>query len=229
VEYKSDQDGMTYGVTGDAKGDGWWFQINNDLIYHSDSATGKVEKIKTPFGRQGAPFLKPSDMSDKEYLDIVFGIGSVRGGAQMPRRGKSDATGDSIWVGNWGGNNLMRIDTKTKKMELYEAPYVGMLPYDVHVDPKGRVWVALQNSDDIARFDPDTKKWTIYPLPTKGVSARSIVAVERPNGSIEVAVPANDASRVIKLIPGTAAEYEALKKRYGTTTASIRRAAPRPG
>ena len=215
-EFKSLKEGMTYGIAGDAKGDGWWAQINTDRMYHADRAAGKVEEIAVPFGWQGAAFLQPGDMTRKEYLDVVFGIGGVQGGAQMPRRLKPDPKGDSVWVGNWAGNNLMRVDTTTLKLEFYPAPYAGMMPYDVGIDSQRRVWVGIQNGDEVARFDPDTKAWTLYPLPTKGVSARSIMVVERA-GRIEVVVPANDANKVIRLIPGTAADARALKERYRGT------------
>ena len=212
-EFRSLKDGMTYGVAGDAHGDGWWAQINTDRVYHVDRATRKVSEISVPFSWQGAAFLKAGDMTQKEYVDVVFGVGSVRGGAQMPRRMKADLKGDSVWVGNWAGNSLMRIDVRTHRLEINPAPYAAMLPYDVGVDSQHRVWVGIQNGDDIAQFDPDTKRWTIYPLPTRGVSARSLMVVERA-GRVEVVVPANDANKVIRLIPGTAADSAALRRLY---------------
>jgi streptogramin lyase len=212
-EFKSLQDGMTYGVAGDADGNGWWAQINEDRIYYTDRAKGTVGEIDLPFSWQGSSFLKPGDMSEQEYNDVVFGVGSVRGSAQMPRRLKADLKGNSVWVGNWAGNNLMRIDTKTRKLEFNPAPYEAMMPYDVGIDSQQRVWVGLQNGDEIARFDPATQRWTLYPLPTRGVSARSLDVVERA-GHVEVIVPANDAMKAIRLVPRSASEAQAMRKQY---------------
>jgi streptogramin lyase len=71
----------------------------------------------------------------------------------------------------------------------------------------------MQNGDEVGRFDPATKTWTIYPLPTKGVSPRSLEVIER-DGQVEVGLPANDASKVIRLIARTQADVELLKKRF---------------
>lgn len=208
----SPADGMTYGVTGDREGNGWWVQINADTIVYVDRKTGKVGEIEMPFTWAGAPSLRPGDMSKAEYLDMVPGIQQIQGNSQMPRRLKADMNADVVWIGNWAGDSLIKVDTKTKKTVYYPAPSPGMMPYDVAIDSQHRVWVGLQNGDEIARFDPDTEKWTIYPLPTKGVSARSISVIER-DGHVEVVVPANDAHKVIP-IARTEDDVAAPKARY---------------
>lgn len=204
---------MTYGVAGDASGNGWWAQINNDVVGYVELPAGKVGELQIPFSWQGAPFLKPGDMSEQEYFETSVGVGGVRGGAQMPRRLKGDLNGDDVWVANYSGNNLMRINSTSKKTTYYPAPEFGMAVYDVGIDHLHRVWVGLQNGDEIGRFDPDTRAWTIYPLPTRGVSARSLVVVES-NGRTEVVVPANDAQKVIRMIVRTPQDLKELKSKY---------------
>jgi sugar lactone lactonase YvrE len=212
-QFKSLSQGFTYGVAGDREGNGWWSQINSDIICHVDRKTGKVWELKLPFTWGGAPFLKPGDMTKEEFLKITVGIQGFQGNTQMPRRLKADLNADAVWIGNWSGNNLMRIDTKTKEFKFFPAPAAGMSPYDVGIDSSHRVWVGLQNGDEVARFDPDTEKWTIYPLPTKGVSPRNLMLVER-EGHIEILLPANDAHKVVRLLPRTAEDAAGLKKRY---------------
>jgi virginiamycin B lyase len=212
-QIRSISDGFTYGVAGDREGNGWWAQINLDLIVYANRATGEVAEIQLPFIWGGAPYLKPGDMSKDEYLNIVQGLAGARGNAQMPRRMKADLKDDAVWVANFTGNNLMRIDTKTRKLSYFPVPNDGMNPYDVGVDSSHRVWVGMQNGDEVGRFDPATKTWTIYPLPTKGVSPRSLEVIER-DGHVEVGLPVNDASKVIRLIARTQADVELLKKRF---------------
>jgi virginiamycin B lyase len=210
-QFKSLSQGFTYGVAGDREGNGWWSQINSDIICHVDRKTGKVWEIKLPFTWGGAPFLKPGDMTQDEFLKITVGIQGYQGNTQMPRRLKADLNGDSVWIGNWSGNNLMRIDTKTKQFKFYPAPAAGMSPYDVGIDSSHRVWVGMQNGNEVGRFDPNTEQWTIYPLPTRGVSPRNLMLVER-EGRIEIMLPANDANKVVRLIPRTAEDVATMKK-----------------
>lgn len=212
--FRSPTDGMIYDVAGDRDGNGWWANINKDILTRGDRATGKVTEFKLPFSWHGAPFLRPGDMSQEEFLNITVGVGPVpHGGSQMPRRMASDPNADVIWVANWGANMLMRVDTKTNKMTEFAPPYAGMNVYEPDVDANHKVWVGLQNGDEVARFDPDTGKWTIYPLPTKGVSPRGLTVTDR-NGKLEVMIPALAAHKVIKLMPGSAAAAAKLKALY---------------
>ncbi|MBK7903804.1 MAG: hypothetical protein IPJ97_13335 [Proteobacteria bacterium] len=148
-QFRSLREGMTYGVAGDASGNGWWAQINNDVVGYVELPAGKVGELQIPFSWQGAPFLKPGDMSEQEYFETSVGVGGVRGGAQMPRRLKGDLNGDDVWVANYSGNNLMRINSTSKKTTYYPAPEFGMAVYDVGIDHLHRVWVGLQNGDEI--------------------------------------------------------------------------------
>jgi streptogramin lyase len=212
-QFKPISDGMTYGVAGDRDGNGWWAQINADIIGHVNRASGKVSEIHLPFTWEGASFLKSGDMSEDEYRRIHPGIGGGYGNSQMPRRMRADLRADVVWVANYAGNNLMRIDTKTRDIAFVRAPAVGMNLYDVGVDRAHRVWVGLQNGDEVARFDPNSNSWTLFPLPTRGVSARSLVVVER-DGHEEIILPSNDAHKVVRLIPRTAAQAAAVVRRY---------------
>jgi streptogramin lyase len=212
-QFKSLREGFTYGVAGDAAGNAWWAQIGIDVISYVDASTGKVGQIQLPFTWGSASFLKPGDMEKQEFIEIGGGVGPDAAGVQMPRRIKADLHGDALWVANYAGNNLLRVDTRTRETKFYAAPMPGMATYDVGIDRLHRVWAGLQNGDEVARFDPDSAKWTIYSLPVKGISPRSLVVVER-DGQTEVVIPANDANRVMRMIVRTEADVAELRRKH---------------
>ena len=93
--------------------------------------------------------MKPGDFADGEEIPQP-GIG----GKQSPRRPFADPNSTAVWVPNFYGNTLLRIDTKTKELKYYPVPSAGMNPYEAQVDSKHHVWVTFQNSDEMGRFDP---------------------------------------------------------------------------
>src|SRR5262249_4912481 len=143
---------LTYGVAGDSDGNGWWMGVNEDIIVHGEAATGKVTEIKLP-EQLPAEFVKPGDFGAEEDIPRR-GLG----GKQSPRRPSADLAGNAVWIPNFYGNTLVKIDTKTKAVKYYKLPYAAMNPYEAMVDSKHRVWVSFQNSDEMGRFDPDQEK-----------------------------------------------------------------------
>ena len=110
------QPGRTYGAAGDRDGNGWWTQIGIDVIGRGDLATGRSSEIRLP--ARLPSFVRDGDFS-LEYLAIYAGRGR---GLQAPRRPAADlATGD-VWVPNYAGNNLLRIDVDTLETTYYPLP-----------------------------------------------------------------------------------------------------------
>jgi streptogramin lyase len=193
TQFKSPTAGLTYGIAGDREGNGWWMGVNDDIIVRSDVSTGKVLEIKLP-PTPPAEYLKPGDFAPGEDIPQP-GIG----GKQSPRRPYADLNGTALWVPNFYGNTLLRIDTRTSELKYFAVPYPGMNPYEAAVDSKHRVWVTFQNSDEMGLFDPQTRSWTIYSWPTKGMAQRQNHMLER-DGVLQFVSASGPAHRVGRMV-----------------------------
>lgn len=204
TEFRSVGSAMTYGITGDRDGNGWWMGVNEDVIEYSDSATGKVSSFTLP-EIPLAEYLKPGDITERIPLTGV-------GGKLSPRRPRADHTTADVWVPNWFGNTLVHIDATTKKATHLPVPYPAMNPYEVDVDSRHGVWVSFQNGDDVGRYDPLTGQWTIFTWPTRGTAQRQNNVVER-NGVVEVIGALGPATKLSRMVMRTSSEIDALRAR----------------
>ena len=204
-------DGQTYGVAGDANGNGWWANWLIDIVGHGNSTTGRSHEVR----------IHPPDMPGPEHFmteaDAVFYhfAGARRfmnnpftPGSQAPRRLDADRNGDTAWVANWWGGNLARIDINTFKVTYHRLPYEGQHPYAVVVGDDHMVWTNVQNDDVVAKLNPITGEWTQYRLPSRGSEARWI-AHDQYRGDIWV--PYFTTSRIARLQFRTEEEIEALR------------------
>jgi streptogramin lyase len=196
TEFKSLTPGNSYGVAATRSGNGWWTQIGIDRIGYSDIGTGRSFEIVL----QPAPhrFLKPGDLSAAD-LSVFDPRGT---GAQAPRRPAADKNGDDVWVPDYLGQNLLRIDTRTLKTTYYPAPHHGQNPYMASVDARHNVWMSLQGSDQIARFDPKTEQWTLFNWPARGTGLRSFALLDR-DGTVQLLGGYFNGNRVGRMVvPG---------------------------
>ena len=132
-EFKSvTQPGFTYGAVGDRDGNGWWTQFGIDIVGHADIETGKVSESRLPPARHA--FLQEGDLS-AEDLPVLA--------RQGPRRLGVDVNGVDVWVPNFKGNTLMRINIETMRTTFYPLPRVGLNPYVAAVDTSHNVWVSF--------------------------------------------------------------------------------------
>jgi streptogramin lyase len=212
-------DGQTYGAAADSNGNGWWTQFNMDLVVHADLAAGKTFEFPMQPPDRTEVTLTPED---REFYHNIggdrFSGTFARPGSQAPRRLSTDKRGTSVWVANWWGGNLARIDTKTKKVSYHRLPYGN--PYNTVVDRNHVVWTNLTSDDAVGRFDPATGQWTIYKLPSIGAELRHI-AVDDLRG--DVWVPYREADRAARLQFRTEAQMDALKRGAGSLVASRER------
>ena len=216
TEYKSptfknaDGIGNTYGLTADGDGNGWWAEMNLDLVAKTDMETGKVVEIKIP----PVPGIKPMFSPDEVKMYDEFGStwNTATPWAQGPRRMGADKQGHVVWVCDWWGGSLARIDTQTLKVTLIPLPRPDVQePYQAVVDKDHNVWVNLMNSDEVIKYDPKTSKWTEYPFPTLGAETRYISMVER-DGKMEIILPYSRARRVARMTFRTKEDLQALKQ-----------------
>ena len=198
-------DGFTYGMTGDADGNGWWSQFNAERVVKGDPRTGESTEfiMRPPWMADRENVMTPADRTFYESVGALNwgGINSVPG-AQAPRRLGADRNGDTVWVPNYLGMNLAKINIRTHETTYYPLPINGN-PYFVVVDKNHQVWANLLSDDRVVKLDPATEEWTIYQLPSIGCETRNI-AVDDIRGDIWV--PCARTSRVARLQFRTSAE-----------------------
>ncbi len=202
--------GQSYGVTGDREGNGWWTQMFIDRVGKGEVKEKKSVEIKLPPHPQAsADAITPED---KQIYSMAGVFMSDFSGltSQGPRRMGADKNGDAVWVGDFWGGNLAKIDIHTLKATLYPYPKPGPGTYDVVVDSHHKVWVNLLNGDAIAKFDPATETWTEYPLPTHGLEMRHI-ALSEHDGPPQIILSYFRAGKVARVQFRTQEELQALK------------------
>ena len=165
--------------------------------------------------------MRPPGALDREQLltpadrDFFHRIGAMRfsgsvynPGAQAPRRLAADPDGDAVWVANWWGSNLAKVDINTLEVTYYHLP-IAAHPYATVVDRNHMVWANLSSDDAVAKFDPRTEEYTIYKLPSIGTELRHI-AVDNAGGP-DVWVVYREASRAARIQFRTEAELQAAR------------------
>lgn len=205
----SDGVGSTYGLAADADGNAWWAQMNMDTLSKSDIKSGKVTQIKL------APVSMETDLVTSEERNVYSHAGStwVIGvpWAEGPRRLGADKNGHLIWVCDWWGGNLARIDTHTLKVSMLPLPRPdAQQPYQAQVDSNHNVWINLMNADEVIKFDPKSSKWVEYPFPTLGAETRYVSLLEK-DGALQVILPYSRARKVARMTLRSEKELESLK------------------
>lgn len=216
TEYKSptfknaDGIGNTYGLTADGDGNGWWAEMNLDMVAKTDLETGKVTEIKIPPVPGVKAMFTPEEV--KMYDESGSTWNYATPWAEGPRRMGADKQGHAVWVCDWWGGSLAKIDTQTLKVTVIPLPRSDVQqPYQAVVDKGHNVWINLMNSDEVMKFDPTTSKWSEYPLPTLGAETRYISMVER-DGKMEIILPYSRARRVARMTFRTKEDLQALKQ-----------------
>jgi virginiamycin B lyase len=170
----------TYGMTGDAQGNGWWSTSTpTDGIVKADLATGKSVLITLPratidrselFTRQELEFF------DKEVrLDFS---GQGKPGQHGIRKPNADKKNNIVWGPGWFGD-LVKIDSMTNRvLKTYPYPQGGstLNGYETAIDKDGNVWLMWTYGDVIGKFDPKTEQWTVFPLPSLGIKSHGLTA-----------------------------------------------------
>ena len=213
-EFKSltpGSEGHTYGIAVDADGNGWWAQMNYDMLGRSDIKTGKSLELKL----DRRPGLEESTTPrDRELYAVAQSQwNSTPVWDQGPRRLGADRKGTAVYVANWWGDNLAKIDIRTNKVTHYQFPLAGFAGvYDATVDRDGKVWVNLMNADRVARFDPKTGTWSDYQLPSRGTETR-FIAVDNHKPTVEVWTPYWRTNRIARIQFRTQEELQAAQLR----------------
>ena len=209
VYENSDGIGSTYGLAADADGNAWWAQMNMDTLSKSDIKSGKVTQVKL------TPVSMETDLVTNDERNVYARAGStwVIGvpWAEGPRRLGADKNAHLIWVCDWWGGNLAKIDTRSLKVTMVPLPRPdAQQPYQAQVDSNHNVWINLMNADEVIKFDPKTSKWVEYPFPTLGAETRYVSLLEK-DGALQVILPYSRARKVARMTLRTEKELESLK------------------
>ena len=131
---------------------------------------------------------------------------------QRPRRPGADRAGADVWVPNFSGQSVMRINIDTMKTTLYPAPRMGMNPYMAAIDTSHNAWVSFTNADEVGKFDPTTEKWTMYSWPSRGTDLRHLGMVDH-NGVVQVIGAYYTSARVGRMVMRTEQDVQTLRAR----------------
>jgi len=172
-------DGFSYGMAADGRGRGWWTQFCADRVEMGDPATGRTTEFRMALDARRASV---ASAADKDYYDSIGalewgGINTIPG-AQAPRRLGIDRAAGLVWVPNYLGLNLARIDIATGAVDYVPLP-VPATPYFVSVDRQHNVWMNTLSDDALFRFNPATKEWAIFSLPSLGCDSRHMSLDEK--------------------------------------------------
>src|SRR3984893_4673812 len=209
VYENADGIGSTYGLAADADGNAWWAQMNMDTMSKSDIKSGKVTQVKL------SPVQDQTDLVTEEERKVYARAGStwVIGvpWAEGPRRLGADKNGHVIWVCDWWGGNLAKIDTRSSKVTMIPLPRPdAQQPYQAQVDSNHNVWINLMNADEVMKFDPKSSKWVEFPFPTLGAETRYVSLLEK-DGGLQVILPYSRARKVARMTFRTEKDLESLK------------------
>jgi len=211
-------EGKTYGVAADREGNGWWAQFESglDTVEKGDMQTGKTLDVKLP------PVPGITDLFPEEDRELYAKSGSNLHAAfpwaQGPRRLGADHNGDFVWVCDYWGGNVAKIDIKTLNYTLIPYPNTDAAPYSAAIDSHHDVWVTLENAGAVAKYDPETSHWTEYPLPSLGADPRWVSLIEKGDGTMQVVLAYGRSSRIARMSFRSEADLRALKSMVQSQT-----------
>ena len=166
-------------MAGDADGNGWFCNLNWDIIGFADYETGEVSELRVRPRKETLELATPEDLNAFGPARMVSGPGQavdepITGrlpfGRQSPRR--MGAGGNFVWWANWSGASISSVDIRTHEIRYHPIPFPDSHPYGTVVDKNGMVWVTLFADEHVARFDPRAERWTTYRLPSLGNELR---------------------------------------------------------
>ena len=213
MEFKSatlvdaDGTGTSYGLAADREGNGWWAEMAIDTVGKSDVKSGKSLEIKLPSLENQMAWVTPEER--KLYDSTAQDWNSTKPWTQGPRRMGADKNGNVVWVCDFWGGNLARIDIHTLETKFISLPSPDEQPYHAAIDSHHNVWINMMNEDRVMKYDPSASRWTGYDLPTLGAEARYISLGEL-DGQLQVVVPYYRSSKIALMTFRTPPDLEAL-------------------
>lgn len=196
----------TYGITIDSKDTAWYTQPGGERIVYVESS-GKIGTVDV--GSLEMPEITDTDRERAQKLRANQNIAPPQ--QKAPRRLAADPNGDFVWVSEYTGDRLLRIDINTKQIKEYPLPHPFSQPYAVAVDKNHMVWINTINLDRIVKFDPQTERFTEYQLPTRGTEIRHI-QVDNRTDPPTIWAPYNRVNKIVRLQFRTAGATQSSRR-----------------
>jgi streptogramin lyase len=120
------------------------------------------------------------DVATGKYEDM--GISKDASGKQVSGYGMPVDHENNLYLLEFGGMSIGRVNAKTKEVNIWKTPFVNSKPRRGRVDEQNRLWFAEYGADAIGMFDPKTEKIMEYKLPTKFTAPYDVVPAK--NGDV---------------------------------------------
>ncbi len=207
-------DGATYGVAADADGNGWWTQFNANRLGKADPRSGEIFEVllRPPWLREREDTRAPADAAFYRSIGALAegGDGGINmiPGAMAPRRMGADRHGEFVYVANFNGESIARIDTRTLATRFYRLP-IESHAYRVAVDRRRNAWVSMMGDDWLLQLDARTGEWSRYQLPVLNCDNRYVVS---DHARDEIWIPCARTSQAIRMQFRTPEQVRALRE-----------------
>ena len=203
-------DGGTYGVAADRDSNGWWTQFWVNRVGKGDLRTGRSHEVLMQ-----PPWLADQEdtrtAEDKAFYESIGALAeggiTMVPGAMAPRRMGTDKNGDFVYVANFNGENVVRIDSRTLETTYYRLPIQGH-PYRVVVDRHHNAWVSMLGDDWLLKLDAITDRWAMYQLPVLNCDSRYVVS---DHARDEIWIPCGRTSQAVRMQFRTAEQIQDLR------------------
>ena len=116
----------------------------------------------------------------------------VRAGCKWTRK-------TACGFGEYQGNRIAMLDTKTGKFTEWLVPTPWSGPYDVTWDKNGELWTGGMTTDRVVRFNPKTSQTVEYLMPTDTNIRR--VFVDNSTTPVTFWTGSNHGAAIVKVEP----------------------------
>lgn len=166
-----------------------WINDTDKLrITRIDVATGKME-----------PWVAPYQDRPKGEPHSIYGL-------------YTDAQ-NNLYFLDFSGENIGRVDAKTREVQLYPTPTRRSRPRRGRLDEKGHLWFAEWRANKIAMFDINTKEFKEWNVPTDHMAPYDVTIDQ--NGDLWSGGMNTD--RFLRMNPSTGENVEYLMPRETNT------------
>ena len=128
-------------------------------------------------------------------------LGQVKtvGGQTIVGYGISPDQHNNLYVLQFRGSEIGRIDAQTKELKIYKTPFPASRPRRGRIGADGNLWFAEFGTNAVAMFDPKTETIKEWLLPIKHSNPYDVVR----NAKGDVWTGSEYTDRVTRLDPGT--------------------------
>jgi streptogramin lyase len=163
----------------------------------------------------GKVWTNNQEMHASYRLDVAtgqyenFGESKDAKGKQVSGYGMPVDKENNLYLLEFGGTSIGRVNAKTKEVNIYATPFVNSRPRRGRVNHENVLWFAEYGADAIGMFDPKTEKITEFKLPSKFSAPYDVVPAK--DGTVWTGSMMTD--QVSRLDPKTAEVVDYLMPR----------------